>query len=137
MVGGRTATNLFSSHPHAHTPPNPPGKIVFFLMQVCKAGVARVRKICLTRHGESLYNLAGKLGGDYIRTQNLERGGITSWAGLAALEEADLRRLAASGEASEARLRRLLDSPDAHRDPAAAAPRTGRSLAADLHRERV
>ena len=41
-----------------------PGKIVFFLMQVCKAGVARVRKIWLTRHGESRYNLAGKLGGD-------------------------------------------------------------------------
>ena len=41
-----------------------PGKIVFFLMQVCKAGVARVRKIWLTRHGESEYNLALKLGGD-------------------------------------------------------------------------
>ena len=41
-----------------------PGKIVFFLMQVCKAGVARVRKIWLTRHGESEYNLGGKLGGD-------------------------------------------------------------------------
>ena len=31
---------------------------------MCKAGVARVRKIWLTRHGESAYNLAGKLGGD-------------------------------------------------------------------------
>jgi hypothetical protein len=33
-------------------------------VQVCKAGVARLRKIWLTRHGESEYNLAGKLGGD-------------------------------------------------------------------------
>ena len=41
-----------------------PGKIVFFLMQVCKAGVARMRKIWLTRHGESVYNMTGKIGGD-------------------------------------------------------------------------
>eukprot|EP01023_Acetabularia_acetabulum_P028978 TRINITY_DN2736_c0_g2_i1.p1 TRINITY_DN2736_c0_g2~~TRINITY_DN2736_c0_g2_i1.p1 ORF type:complete len:323 (-),score=34.71 TRINITY_DN2736_c0_g2_i1:42-1010(-) len=33
-----------------------PSKIVFFLMQVCKAGVTHVRKIWLTRHGESEYN---------------------------------------------------------------------------------
>mmetsp|Transcript_6882 Transcript_6882/g.17136 ORF Transcript_6882/g.17136 Transcript_6882/m.17136 type:complete len:656 (-) Transcript_6882:490-2457(-) len=41
-----------------------PGKIVFFLMQVCKAGMAQQRKIWLTRHGESLYNLEGRIGGD-------------------------------------------------------------------------
>ncbi len=29
-----------------------PGKIVFFLMQVCKAGISQERKIWLTRHGE-------------------------------------------------------------------------------------
>ncbi|BDA46799.1 6-phosphofructo-2-kinase/fructose-2,6-bisphosphatase 4 [Coccomyxa sp. Obi] len=41
-----------------------PGKMVFFLMQVCKAGVARMRKIWLTRHGESEYNERALLGGD-------------------------------------------------------------------------
>lgn len=41
-----------------------PGKIVFFLMQVCKAGMAQARKIWLTRHGESEYNIEGKIGGD-------------------------------------------------------------------------
>eukprot|EP00884_Botryococcus_braunii_P005345 jgi/Botrbrau1/14811/Bobra.0332s0004.1 len=49
-----------------------PGKIVFFLMQVCKAGVARLRKIWLTRHGESEYNLQGKLGGDSRLSSNGE-----------------------------------------------------------------
>lgn len=33
-------------------------------LQVCKAGLARVRKIWLTRHGESMYNTQGKLGGN-------------------------------------------------------------------------
>lgn len=33
-------------------------------VQVCKAGLARVRKIWLTRHGESMYNTQGKLGGN-------------------------------------------------------------------------
>ena len=33
-------------------------------VQVCKAGLARVRKIWLSRHGESLYNTQGKLGGN-------------------------------------------------------------------------
>ena len=32
--------------------------------QVCKAGVARMRKIWLTRHGESEYNERALLGGD-------------------------------------------------------------------------
>uniref|UniRef100_A0A061SGZ3 6-phosphofructo-2-kinase / fructose-2,6-bisphosphatase n=1 Tax=Tetraselmis sp. GSL018 TaxID=582737 RepID=A0A061SGZ3_9CHLO len=41
-----------------------PGKIVFYLMQVCKAGMARTRKIWLSRHGESEYNLKELLGGD-------------------------------------------------------------------------
>eukprot|EP00877_Chromochloris_zofingiensis_P010699 jgi/Chrzof1/5883/Cz16g19090.t1_FBP3A[v5.2] len=43
-----------------------PGKIVFFLMQVCKAGmtVGQSRKIWLTRHGESEWNMLGKIGGD-------------------------------------------------------------------------
>lgn len=41
-----------------------PGKIVFFLMQVCKAGITQARKIWLTRHGESEWNVLGKLGGD-------------------------------------------------------------------------
>lgn len=40
-----------------------PGKMVFFLMQICKA-LGRQRKIWLTRHGESLYNVAGKIGGN-------------------------------------------------------------------------
>jgi len=40
-----------------------PGKMVFFLMQVCKA-LGRQRRIWLTRHGESLYNVAGKIGGN-------------------------------------------------------------------------
>ena len=31
---------------------------------MCKAGVARVRRIWLTRHGESEWNLQGKLGGN-------------------------------------------------------------------------
>ena len=31
---------------------------------MCKAGLARVRKIWLTRHGESMYNTQGKLGGN-------------------------------------------------------------------------
>ncbi len=34
------------------------------LTQVCKAGVARVRRIWLTRHGESEWNLQAKLGGN-------------------------------------------------------------------------
>lgn len=43
-----------------------PGKIVFFLMQVCKAGMAtsQSRKIWLTRHGESEWNTIGMLGGN-------------------------------------------------------------------------
>lgn len=45
-----------------------PGKIVFFLMQICKAGMAagQSRKIWLTRHGESVYNTLGKIGGDSL-----------------------------------------------------------------------
>ncbi len=34
------------------------------VVQVCKAGVARPRKIWLTRHGESEYNVLGKIGGN-------------------------------------------------------------------------
>ncbi|KAG2451906.1 hypothetical protein HYH02_003681 [Chlamydomonas schloesseri] len=41
-----------------------PGKIVFFLMQVCKAGMAQARRIWLTRHGQSEYNLVERIGGD-------------------------------------------------------------------------
>ena len=33
-------------------------------MQVCKSGVARLRKIWLTRHGESEYNEAALIGGN-------------------------------------------------------------------------
>lgn len=40
------------------------GKIVFFLMQICKAGMMQSRKIWLTRHGESEYNRLKLLGGD-------------------------------------------------------------------------
>lgn len=39
--------------------------------------------------------------------QRLRRAGIASWSALAALEDDRLRQLAASGEASEARLIRL------------------------------
>ena len=40
-----------------------PGKMVFFLMQVCKA-LGRNRRIWLTRHGESQFNVTGKIGGN-------------------------------------------------------------------------
>ena len=40
-----------------------PGKMVFYLMQICKA-LGRSRKIWLTRHGQSQYNVAGKVGGN-------------------------------------------------------------------------
>ena len=40
-----------------------PGKMVFFLMQVCKA-LGRSRRIWLTRHGESQDNVQGKIGGN-------------------------------------------------------------------------
>ena len=33
-------------------------------LQVCKAGLARMRKIWLSRHGESMYNTLARLGGD-------------------------------------------------------------------------
>ncbi|CAG9464718.1 unnamed protein product [Pedinophyceae sp. YPF-701] len=41
-----------------------PGKIVFFLMQICKSGLAKPRKIWLSRHGESEYNAMGRIGGN-------------------------------------------------------------------------
>ncbi len=34
------------------------------LPQVCKAGITQARKIWLTRHGESEWNVLAKLGGD-------------------------------------------------------------------------
>jgi len=40
-----------------------PGKMVFFLMQICKA-LGRSRRIWLTRHGESQFNVEGKIGGN-------------------------------------------------------------------------
>lgn len=40
-----------------------PGKMVFFLMQICKA-LGRNRRLWLTRHGESSYNVLGKIGGN-------------------------------------------------------------------------
>jgi 6-phosphofructo-2-kinase/fructose-2,6-biphosphatase len=40
-----------------------PGKMVFYLMQICKA-LGRSRKIWLTRHGQSQYNVQGKVGGN-------------------------------------------------------------------------
>jgi 6-phosphofructo-2-kinase / fructose-2,6-biphosphatase 3 len=40
-----------------------PGKMVFFLMQICKA-LGRSRRIWLTRHGQSEFNVAGKIGGN-------------------------------------------------------------------------
>ena len=42
-----------------------------------------------------------------LEQRQLERRGLASWAALAALADADLRRLAADGQASEQRLRRL------------------------------
>lgn len=42
-----------------------------------------------------------------LERRQLERCGLASWRDLAALEDADLRRLAADGQASEQRLRRL------------------------------
>ena len=35
-----------------------------WMVQVCKAGLTRVRKIWFSRHGESEYNMYGKIGGD-------------------------------------------------------------------------
>lgn len=40
-----------------------PGKMVFFLMQICKA-LGRPRRIWLTRHGQSEFNVLGKIGGN-------------------------------------------------------------------------
>ena len=34
------------------------------MLQICKAGVARMRKIWFSRHGESEYNMFAKIGGD-------------------------------------------------------------------------
>ncbi len=42
-----------------------------------------------------------------LEQRQLERCGLASWAALAALADPDLRRLAADGQASEQRLRRL------------------------------
>ncbi|KXZ48046.1 hypothetical protein GPECTOR_30g141 [Gonium pectorale] len=50
-----------------------PGKIVFFLMQVCKAGLSSARKILLTRHGESEYNQRGLIGGNSSLSERGER----------------------------------------------------------------
>lgn len=63
-----------------------PGKIVFFLMQVCKAGMTQKRKIWLTRHGESIYNTQGLIGGDSSLS---EKG----WDFARALPEALLHRI--------------------------------------------
>lgn len=41
-----------------------PGKIVFFLMQICRSGLTSNRRIWLTRHGESEFNRKGLIGGD-------------------------------------------------------------------------
>ena len=35
-----------------------------YVLQICKAGVARMRKIWFSRHGESEYNMFAKIGGD-------------------------------------------------------------------------
>lgn len=37
---------------------------MFAPVQICKAGLARMRKIWLSRHGESMYNTLARLGGD-------------------------------------------------------------------------
>ncbi|GIL67684.1 hypothetical protein Vafri_21012 [Volvox africanus] len=50
-----------------------PGKIVFFLMQICKAGMTSVRKIWLSRHGESEYNQKGLIGGNSSLSSRGER----------------------------------------------------------------
>uniref|UniRef100_A0A383W1K9 6-phosphofructo-2-kinase domain-containing protein n=1 Tax=Tetradesmus obliquus TaxID=3088 RepID=A0A383W1K9_TETOB len=47
-----------------------PGKIVFFLMQVCKSGMTNARRIWLTRHGESIYNQKALIGGDSSLSPN-------------------------------------------------------------------
>ncbi|KIY91296.1 6-phosphofructo-2-kinase, partial [Monoraphidium neglectum] len=49
-----------------------PGKIVCYLMNVCKSGLARTRKIWLTRHGESEYNQRALIGGDSRLSPNGE-----------------------------------------------------------------
>ena len=50
--------HLHLQHPHTHTSPHPTS------IQVCKAGMAagQARKIWLTRHGESEFNVLGKIG---------------------------------------------------------------------------
>lgn len=37
---------------------------LLYVLQICKAGVARMRKIWFSRHGESEYNMFAKIGGD-------------------------------------------------------------------------
>ncbi|GBF90835.1 6-phosphofructo-2-kinase fructose-2,6-bisphosphatase [Raphidocelis subcapitata] len=48
------------------------GKMVVLLMNVCKSGLARARKIWLTRHGESEYNQLALIGGDSGLSSNGE-----------------------------------------------------------------
>ncbi|PNW72565.1 hypothetical protein CHLRE_16g691888v5 [Chlamydomonas reinhardtii] len=50
-----------------------PGKIVFFLMQVARPGLTSVRKIFLTRHGESQYNQKGLIGGNSSLSERGEK----------------------------------------------------------------
>lgn len=40
------------------------------LLQVCKSGMTNARKIWLTRHGESVYNQQGLIGGDSPLSMN-------------------------------------------------------------------
>ncbi len=44
-----------------------------FALQVCKAGLTSVRRIWLTRHGESQYNQKGLIGGNSSLSERGER----------------------------------------------------------------
>ena len=55
-----------AKHAEAHWPQSAMVNLLssFVLLQICKAGVARMRKIWFSRHGESEYNMYAKIGGD-------------------------------------------------------------------------
>ena len=66
-----------------------PGKIVFFLMQVCRSGLNANRRIWLTRHGESEYNRLGQVGGDAPLTGRGQRYSTALARALCALVPMD------------------------------------------------
>eukprot|EP00882_Tetradesmus_deserticola_P024943 GHRQ01027320.1.p1 GENE.GHRQ01027320.1~~GHRQ01027320.1.p1 ORF type:complete len:185 (+),score=35.38 GHRQ01027320.1:150-704(+) len=55
----------------AIAPVTPPNVLHWYLpLQVCKSGMTNARRIWLTRHGESLFNQKGLIGGDSSLSPN-------------------------------------------------------------------